>query len=288
VGSGVEGVAEAVAEEGEGKHHQGDGDGREDDEAGEGEDGAVGLEDHRAPAGGSRVDTEADEAERGLCEDRARHAEGHDHDDRPEGVREEVAPHDRVVGGAEGPRRLDELAFLQREDLASNQACDVHPLNEPDDEEERKDVAAENASQKDDEEQVREGEHQVCEAHQQVVDAPAEVAGCGANGYTDGEDDGLREEANRHGEPGPVNEAAEPVAAQVVGAHQVVPRWLDEGVEQVLLVGIVGHDQGRDDREKEEEADDAKPYERETVAYEAVKGVSPEPARFYLGKRRWF
>src|SRR5215212_9060112 len=85
---GIEGVAQAVAEEVEGEHRQGEGDDRPDQHVRVGAHRLDTLRDHQAPAGGRRFDTEAEEGEPRLIEDRAGDAERGGDDDRGQAVRE--------------------------------------------------------------------------------------------------------------------------------------------------------------------------------------------------------
>src|SRR6266852_3338580 len=64
----------------------------------------------------------AEERQRALGDDRARDAEGRRDDDRRERVRQDVAEDDPPVARADAPRRLYELALLERQERRAHQA----------------------------------------------------------------------------------------------------------------------------------------------------------------------
>src|SRR5439155_18896139 len=103
----VKRMAQAVAEEVDGK------DGEQDEQAGEvdeirgvGAHGAIRLGKHRPPRQVRRLDAEAEERERRLGDDRQAHDERRVHRDRPDSVGEEVPHDDPEARRTRGTRRL--------------------------------------------------------------------------------------------------------------------------------------------------------------------------------------
>ncbi len=68
------------------------------------------------------LNTESEEADGRLGQDRRRHQQRRVDDDDTDGVRQDVREHDAPAGGAGNTCRVDELAFTQGENFASNQS----------------------------------------------------------------------------------------------------------------------------------------------------------------------
>ena len=113
--SGVERIAQAVAQHVQGK------DGQHDGQAGEGQhppvvaDILAGGGEHRAPLGYGRLHAEADEAEAGGVEDGVANAERRLHDDRGDAVGQDVRDDDAQVARAGGAGRFDIFLLLHRQ-----------------------------------------------------------------------------------------------------------------------------------------------------------------------------
>src|SRR5829696_7280134 len=174
----IEGVAQAVADEvdrqdGDGQRHAGD-----DREQRLGRVERARFVEHVAPGRRLRRHAEPEERKRRLGQDVLRDPERRRHDDRSDHVRQQVAHDDPAARHADRTRRLGELPLLEREEFATDDPCQPHPAEEP---EEEDDVGNGDAVQhrRDDEQQEnrREREHQVDEAHQRAVD-PAAVVAC--------------------------------------------------------------------------------------------------------------
>ena len=97
-------------------------------------------------------------------------------------------------------------------------------------------------------EDAREGEHDVDEAHQHRVDPAPVVPGNGADQNADeGRHDGDAD-ADHERDAGAVDEPAQLVPAQLVGAQPVRGRWRGGDVEEVDLVLAIGCDRVGEDR----------------------------------------
>ena len=190
---------------------------------------AVGHE--AAPRGARRLDADADVGEGRLGEDRGGDAERDRDDDRAHAVGKQVARDDLAVRDADRLRGLDELGLLERQHLPADEPADGDPAGQADGHEDEQQAVhrlaegglAEDDRQQDDEEQVREGVDDVGEPHQEVVRAAAEPAGGRAERHADGQDDDLDDDRHGHADARPVEEPAEQVAPDLVGA-QDVPR----------------------------------------------------------------
>ena len=137
---------------------------------------------------------------------------------------------------------------------------------------------------------ARQRQDEIGEAHQQVVDLAAVVPGDGA----DRSSDQRREDRDEEGDPqrraDPVDDPAQVVATELVGAEDVPalePRRQRQpghgiGVLEVDLVVAVGRDLLREDRDQGEEEQDHEADDREAVPKEAHPRVRPLAPRLEL------
>ena len=77
------------------------------------------------------------------------------------------------------------------------------------------------------------------------------------HGNPDREHHGL--DGGAHRQPGGVDQPAQRVATEVVGAEPVLARRTREHVLQVQLVGVIRRDDGSEDRHEDDEHDEARP-----------------------------
>ena len=183
----VEAIAQAISEEVQAEDGHHDGEPREDREMGRHQDEGPAVVQHRAPGRGGRLRAEAEEAERGLGDDRARHAEGGLHEERRGEQRQQVAQQNAAIGYAEGVGRLDELALAQAPDLAACQACVARPTDQAEGEDDVPEARSEDAGERDREQEAGEGEKHVDRPHEEIVHPAARIARRRADGTADDE-----------------------------------------------------------------------------------------------------
>src|SRR5918992_1205433 len=107
LGPGIQGLADAVAEEVEAEDREEDSHpGEERHPPGRGQVG-LGLKEHRTPTRLPRLGPEPEVREGGLGDYRVAHRERRLDQERRQRVREDVMDHYPQVAGADGPRRLD-------------------------------------------------------------------------------------------------------------------------------------------------------------------------------------
>ena len=201
------------------------------------------VEDDRAPARLRRLHADREERQRRLGEHVDREHEREQHDRGRDHVREDVAPEQPPVRGAEPDRRLDELAPPDRQDLASNRSRDVRDVDEADDrdrqqqapgrevERPERDAARDQHGREADREQV-DGERpdEVEEAREDAVDEAAEEAGDDADQHSEEARDQRGGRSDQERVAAAVEQAGGDVAALLVGAEEVVvdvPRRAD-------------------------------------------------------------
>src|SRR5215469_13480351 len=198
----IEHVAQPVTDEIDYENYDEDRRARKESEPPAGGDVVASLVEHGAPTWGGRGHAQPKERERGLRDDGARHREGRHHGDGRPHVGQHVAPDEPPVEGAEGAGRFHELALSKRERL---------PAHDP--------RIGDPAAQREHEDE--EGELHVARPHEHVVEpAPVEAAEHAQEDAGRARDD-HGHEADDEGDPRAVEEAAEDVAPEGVGAERM-------------------------------------------------------------------
>src|SRR5438445_3842254 len=279
--SGIDGVSQSISDETERQHGDGQRQRRHQHLVWVGEDRLVSVRDHDAPARSGWRDADAQVAEGSLEEDRPRDAEGQAHDDRAEGVGQQVPEDDLRRTAAGGTRAFHELLLLERKHLAADEPGEVDPPNQPDGPEDDEQAGLEDGDHDQNEKQVREGIPDVDEAHQQVVGSAAEVPGDQPDGAADHEVDRLHGQPDGERDPGAEHGPTQQVTAEVVGAEQMLEAGPRVGVRGVLLERIRDHVEVHQERCEQgverEQNDEDQPADRDRVSTEAQPGVLPEP-----------
>ncbi len=168
--------------------------------------------------------------------------------------------------GADG--RFDITRFTDAQHLAARDAGKDGRVGDAKDEDNVDQAAAQDGGDDDYEQEVGEGQHQVDNRHNDRVHPPAYVAGDGPKDHSQTGCDQHTEKANRQRDPGTIDEAAEQVAAQVVGAQGVFPTAFGApnrrhlGCAQVLFQRIIGgNERGekcrKDHHQEHQQADEA-------------------------------
>ena len=146
----------------------------------------AGVVEHGSPAGCGGWDAKAEEAEGGLSEDGAGHADCGLHDEWLHGVGKHVEGQKPEVGGAEGASGFDELAVAEGEDLRAHEASVVDPAGDGEGKDDVAKAAAEEGDKGDGEQDAGQGEEGVgdVDVEDEVGDAAVE-AGDGADDAAD-------------------------------------------------------------------------------------------------------
>lgn len=165
--------------------------------------------------------------------------------------------------GADGDSGFDVARLAETEDFAPGNAGEDGGVADAEDEDDIEEVAAEDGGDKDDEDEVGDGEEEVDDGHDDAIDFAPDVTGDEAGEHAESTGDEDAEEANGEGDAGAVDDAAEHILAEVVGAEGVFPTatflpsgWLF-GHAQILVEGVVGgDDRGKDGDEGDEDEED--------------------------------
>ncbi len=228
-----------------------------------------------------RPDAQADEAQHGLGEDRLRHAVA--------SARMMIGPAAlgsrcwTMMRGAGAPSERAALTKSRSRSVSNwprtSRARSVQ-LTRPIARKMLKMLAPMRGGNDDHEQQVGKRVEDVGEAHQPVVDAAAEEAGEAAHGQADDQDQDLDKNRHRQRHARAVNQAAEQVAADVVGAHQVGSARLRVRAGRELEGRVVQRqDVGEDAPPATMKRDEHQAGHGQFVAQQAPPGVAPQAAR---------
>src|SRR5579864_8552244 len=217
----VEGVAGGVAEQVRGEHGDEDRHAGDDHEVDRVEEVALRVAEHVAPAGSRRLDAQAEEVERRLDEDDLPDAQAGRDDHHRQHVGQQVLDHKPKVARSDRARGEDEIALLDRQDLAPHQPRDVSPADEGDDHRQRDRVGPKQDRHQDEQEDRGDREDHVDETHQDVLQPAAVVARHQAHARAHRQRHGHGQEGDAEGDATAPDQPRQRVAAQLVGAEQV-------------------------------------------------------------------
>src|SRR3990172_3129194 len=227
---------------------------------------------HPPPGGRGWLDAEAQERQRRFHHDYPRHVQrGHD-EPGGEGVGENVPDKHPPIPASERDRGLDELPLAQRQHFAPHDPRVDDPARHPDDDDDIPEAGPEHADHRDRQQDERERQLDVGQAHEHVVHPPAEVAGDEPDGHPAGPRNGHRGAPDQERDAGAVDDPRQDVASQGVGPQQVhpprgvLPARRPEPMDEVLLQGIEGRDQRRDDGAHDDDEDDRQAEQRRPPA----------------------
>ena len=233
-GAGVEVVAEGVSDEVEAEDAEHDGDGGEDDQVGGVEEVGAGVVEHGSPACDGGRDAESEEAESGLSQHCAGHADGGLHDERLDDVGQDVAEEDAEVAGTEGAGGFDEFALAYREHLTADQAGVADPSADGEGEDEVEQAGSEEGDEGDGEQDSGEGHEGVHgEDVERGIDCASVKAGDAAENDSGGEREGHDGNGDGEREARAEDDAGEDVSAEGVGAKPMGGAGRGEAMQQV-------------------------------------------------------
>src|SRR5439155_1414024 len=241
-----------------------------------------------APAHVGRPDAEVQEADECLEDDRVGHDQGGRHDDRAEGVGQDVPECDSQVTDADCAGSLDEVHLTQRQEHGSYQAGQARPRQQAEDEDQGDHVAAaEEARRHKDDEQEGDRQQQIDEAHEEAVDHASEVAGDRSNGYPERRRDQHREHADLDGDPCSHEHLLEDAPPSEVRPEQARQRGQPRGVAAIGLGArdirdvVRPQDRGHD-RDEYNQPECHAPDQGQPVTLEAAPGELPLIERLEL------
>ena len=239
-----------------------------------------------APGRNVRWKAQAQEGQGALGDDGCGHVDGGRHNHRAQTVGQDVAHDLARGGGAERARGLDKLLLAQAEELGSHQACHGHPAKATDDRHNQDEDArlqskqrlqrlTKQENQQQQQRQLRQAQKQVGDPHQHVVDPTARDASDGANQdpHRDRHEHGCHAHGQRDAPA--VQHAGQQVTAQVIGAHQVCGRRIDQPRLEVDIVDADLVEQRPQQHRQHQRAEQPQAEIRHAMALEAPPGLGP-------------
>ena len=165
--------------------------------------------------------------------------------------------------------------------LGIDDAGDLHPIHQRDDEHDDDEAGLQDGGEGDGEQKRRERHHQIREAHDGGADETAQEAGDHSEPGAEHHGGAVGEHADDHRSLGTEQEAGEDVAAERVGAHPEAGVGgqrlaLDRQPVEELLVRIVGGDEVRRDGRQHRNRHDDEAAERRPVFGKSSPEVAHE------------
>ena len=178
---------------------------------------------------------------------------------------EQDAPRPRALDA----RNRDEVAVADGQRLGPRDAGVWWPGGQRDGDHRILDPRAECRDEGQRQDQAGEGQEHIRHAHQRRIDPAADVTRRRADDQPDGGGDQRHQHHDIERDPRPVDEAGEDVATEFVRAEPM-PRAArrQQPLRQILLIGIMRRDPGREDRRQHQRQHDRQPQHRQPVALE--------------------
>ena len=177
----------------------------------------------------------------------------------------------QMIRAARGPlqlRRRDVVRAAQRQRLGPRQPRDRRPGGQRDRDDGVLEPGPQRRHEGERQDQRRERQEDVGDPHQHRVEPAAEVAGERPDREPDRPDDDRDQRDDRQRDPRAVDDAAEHVAPDLVGAEEVRAARRLQHRRQVLQVGVLRRDQRREHRHHDQHRDHHQPEGRRGVARE--------------------
>src|ERR1700761_1518463 len=294
--SGIQGIAESVAEQVEGHDRDEDGQARNDHEhrVDRVEPVTHGVGQHSAPAWGGRDEADAQVVQRRLEQDVRGDEQRRVDQDRRDQVGQQLAEQNVRRAGTHTAGRVDEFALAQGQDLPAHDPAHIGPGEKADDENKQNDPEAvtgkaeggigDHADQGDGENQQRKSQEHVHGPGDDGVDPATEIAGDDAEEYPDDHGQGRGQETDQQRVAGAVDDPGQHVTAgdgldtervsQADPAERSI-RTAESRVDQARMVNVrVLHQIRAEDGDQDEQDDDNATRHGNLVMLEPGPGYS--------------
>ena len=215
------------------------------------------IGDHRSPLRLRRLRAEPEKREAREQEKRRCEVEHREHEQRPGDVRKHIANESAPRRAPEQACGLHVLRFADRENEPAHDSRVGRPRDDDDRQSRIPEPRAEHGGNDHRENDRRKREEEVGRTHERAVGKPTEVAGDAADNRTDEGGEDHRDTRNRQRSTGAVENAAQHVAPEFVGAEQVMIGRSLQGREY-LVERIRGRDEGSEDRDHDPRKSDHK------------------------------
>ncbi len=239
--SGVEQVAQGVAEHVDTEHDDG-----QTDTGPQGQPGglqhvfAAFQTEHAAPTGLGWRNAESEETDFGFGENGASQGNGEHDDNGRDQLRQDMPPEDPPGATAHRPGCLHVHVFLSAEHHASNDASPVNPPPHSDHNDDRDHPPGQNGHEGDDDEQRRKGHESIDQPLQEDVELPAPVAGNQAEQDCNHNMKSTRAQPDNHRDAGPVDDPAENVSSEIIRPQDKFRSGCVQSVANTEFIDTVG------------------------------------------------
>ena len=213
---------------------------------------------HPSPAGDVGGQPKTKEAQGGLGNDHVANGHGEDDDHGRHDVGQHMPEEDLARGDAHGPGCQKIHILLDADDSASRDSRTADAADNAQHQDDLQLALSDQRHHRDQNEQPREGHPRIDKPLHHHIELATEEPGRRTDQQRDHQVDAGCGEANDHRNACPMDDSAEDVSPQLVGAQRVLPGRRGIPVQQVNLVHPVGGQQiGEDAAEKQQQHDDA-------------------------------
>ena len=186
-----------------------------------------------------------------------------------------MAPEDPDVSEASGPRGRDVVGLADDHRRDPHRAGVHDPVGDRERDEDASRARADDEHEADHEHEEGEGEDDLDDARHDLVGDAAVVPGDRADDRAEAQREDDREDPDLEvGAPGP-QQPRELVSSELVGAERMLPREPGEDVVQVLVVGRVWGNDGREDRRERDHPRQAAARDQRRAATSAPEERRP-------------
>ena len=196
------------------------------------------LAHHHSPLGGGRPETDADESERGHRRNRRRGPERGDGEHSGRDLRPDVPVEDMARPEAEEARGLDGRRREQHARPGAGVPEVLDPQGEGDPDVEGPPGTGGDGGEHEDEQQARQGQHGIGDCPEEAIGPPSPPGSEHAERRTGKRRGQYGQAGERQGEPGPGEQSAGHVAAEVIGAERMGGARTGQRIQQRLPRGV--------------------------------------------------
>ncbi len=235
-------------------------------------EGRARLAQHRAQIGLRWLAAQTEKAEAGGFKDHPAHGGGHGNDDHRQHIGQKFREDDPCVSHARQPGGINEFAASKAHRYAANVAGEERHVDRGHGDQCVHQAGAQGCDDRQRQQDIGKGHQHIDNAHDHVVDAPAEIARNDADGRADGGGDHRGGDTDRKRQSGAVQQAAEQIASQMVGAQQMpfAERFL-EPVGGGRGIRVLQWQKRRDQHKDQDRRQHHRAHRREPVAEEELE-----------------
>ncbi|EAP75187.1 hypothetical protein ISM_11385 [Roseovarius nubinhibens ISM] len=220
------------------------------------------LAHHQTPARGRRLHAQPEKAQRRFEQDRMGHLEGDHHDQVVEDIGHDLGQENARGRGTDHLRRRHVIAPAHLQGRGPHHHREPVPEQQPQHTDHHGERPAKDRHHRQRHENHRHREAHVDEKGHHRIDLAAEIARRDAHRGADDTGNQRRHRPDQKRHPRAIDQTAEVIAAQMVGAERMLPCAAKEygrrhAFHQALRIGIMRRQHRREDRHQNQQANDA-------------------------------